>query len=156
MQGTGALSEAIAFFKETGWFLVRFREMGMLDLGTIVLPWRANANEQYYVLNGQPPLVSPEDEGGKLSFTADPAYQRLTDAVAAAGIPPSPVDLAMFPADNGYESTTDLVQGGKRFVFQYNVVNGCHACGTGYQERVGLDFDSTGKYMGPSPGFAAG
>ncbi len=150
MQSNGASDEAVAFFQDTGWFLVGFRDMGTLALGRIFLPWRANANLQYYVMNGQPPLVSPEDEGAKLSFSDDPDYQRLTDAVSAAGIPPTPVALSIFPADDAFESTTDLPQGGTRFVFQYNVVNVCHACGTGYQERVGLDFDSSGKYVGPT------
>ena len=150
MQDNGASGEAIAFFQETGWFLTGFRVMGTVDLGTIVNPWRANANLQYFLMNGEPSLVSPEEEGGKLAFADDPLYQTLTDAVTAAGIGPTPADLLIWPSDNYYESSTDLGDGGQRFVFQYEVVNSAHAGGFFYFERVGLDFDGNGQYLGVS------
>ena len=148
MQGAGATAAAIDFLETTGWFLIALDDLGPVDLGTIVSPWRANANRQYVMLNGEPELVYAEDEGAKLKLTSDPAYQPLVDAVTASGTtaPGLPVNVVIFAADNAFEEQISVEQGGQRIVFQYDIVNGCHTCGTGYRERVGFDFDTTGRY----------
>jgi len=148
MQGAGATASAMDFLDTTGWILVGLRDFGPVDLGTLMSPWRANANRQYVVLNGNPELVYAEDEGAKVKLPSDPAYQPLVDAVTASGTtaPGAATNVILFAADNAFEDQISVEAGGQRIVFQYDVVNGCHACGTGYRERVGFDFDTTGQY----------
>ena len=33
-------------------------------------------------------------------------------------------------------------------MFQFEIVNGCHACGTGYSERIAYDFTQQGVFVG--------
>jgi hypothetical protein len=141
MQDSGASPQAIDFFKLTGWFLSDFQEMGRVDLGRVVNPWRANDNVQYAFLSGTPLAVYPEEEVQPVAIRLDPNYDALV---------PSFPDLSLWPGDNVFEALTTSDHGGQRFVLQFSLVDGCHACGTGYFVRVAFDFDTDGTYRGVS------
>ncbi len=147
MQQAGASQNAIDFYTSTGWFLTDLKPYGPLALGTIVNPWRANANSQYAVLNGSPDVVYIEQEGAKLDLASDPTFAALQSAFPAAANQNGMENLLVFEADNQFEGVMQAPDDNtQRFVFRYNVVNVCHACGTGYWERAGLDFDAKGVY----------
>lgn len=149
MEELGASPEAIGFFRLTGWFLSDFQEMGRVDLGSIFDPWRANSNGDFALLNGTPAVVVLEDEGRKVesAIENDPAYGTLV-----ASFP----DLRLWPTDNlletldeSFEALYGFPQDGQRFLFQFYLVDGCHACLTDYMARVALDFYSDGTYSFP-------
>jgi hypothetical protein len=150
MTETGASLESIEFFRETGWFLIGFEDFGRVDLGTILLPWRANANQQYVLLNGDPDIVYVEESGAELSVADDPDFDALVAGIESITPPNgSPADaLEIFAGENAFEAEYDLPFEGQQFVFQFEVVNGCHACGTGYRERVSFDFGQQGVFVG--------
>jgi hypothetical protein len=150
MTDTGASLASIDFFRETGWFLIDFEDFGRVDLGTIVLPWRANANQQYVLLNGDPDIVYVEEGGGELSVKEDPEFDALVEAIGTVTpLNGSPADtLEIFAGENVFEAEHNLPFEGQQFVFQFEVVNGCHACGTGYSERVSFDFGQQGVFVG--------
>lgn len=139
MEKAGASPEAMNFFRLTGWFLADFQEMGQVDLGSILDPWRANSNGDFSILNGTPAVVILEEEGGRIeaAIQNDPNYDALI-----ASFP----SLRLWSTDNVFESLDASPQGGQRFIFQFYLVNGCHACVTGYMARVALDFASDGTY----------
>jgi hypothetical protein len=139
MQDSGASREAVEFFRTTGWFLGDFEEMGRVDMGEIVNPWRANANVQPVFLNGTPLVVYPEDEVRPVFIGLDPDYDALV-----ASFP----DLSLFPGLSALETLSRLEGGGQRFVLQFDLVDGCHACGTGYRARIAFDFGLDGTYLG--------
>ena len=139
MQDSNASPQAIDFFRLTGWFLSDIREMGRIDLGTIVDPWRANDNVQHALLNGTPLVVYPEKETQLVGIELDPNHE-----VLAAPFP----DLLLWPGDSVFEALTTSDSGGQRFVLRFSLVDGCHACGTGYFARVAFDFDTDGTYLG--------
>jgi hypothetical protein len=139
MQDSNASPQAIDFFKLTGWFLSDIQEMGRVDLGTIVDPWRANDNVQSALLNGTPKVVYPESEAQSAAIELDPNYDALAATFPALGL---------WPGDNVFEALTTVDSGGQRFVLQFRLVDGCHACGTGYSARVAFDFDTDGTYLG--------
>jgi len=139
MQDSSASPQAIDFFRLTGWFLSDIQEMGRVDLGRIVDPWRANDNVQYALLNGTPLVVYPDTEAQSVAIQLDPNRDAL-----AASFP----DLFLWPGDNVFEALTTSDSGGQRFVLQFSLVDGCHACGTGYSARVAFDFDTDGTYLG--------
>ena len=145
---SGASAEAIEFYDSTGWFLTEFRMTnGPVALGKVLMPWRANANEDYVLLNGAPSPIFAEEEAQDVDITTDDAYYRL----AAIFRPPFPTaSLDISPPDEVFEQELVSPSGGQRFVFQYEIVNGCRDCGTGYMARVALDFDPFGVYNGAS------
>ena len=150
MQDTDASRASIEFFQETGWFMIDYEDFGRIDLGTILLPWRANANQQYVLLNGDPDIVFVEDTAAELSFTDDPSYGDLTAAIEAAtppnGAPSAALEISA--GDNAFEDEFDLPIDGQQFVFQFEIVDGCRACGTGYNERIAYDFSQQGVFIG--------
>ena len=141
MQANGATPDAIAFFHLTGWFLKDLQDTGTIELGTILNPWRANENVQSALLGGNPPVVLPEQEGGRLPVTADPAYLALQ-----ATYP----NLMFWAPDPTLEQMVTSPSGGQRFIFDYRLLDGCHACTVVGQARIALDFSPDGTYDGPT------
>lgn len=142
MQDSGASRQAIEFFRTTGWFLDDFQEMGRVDLGSVVNPWRANENVQYAFLNGTPLVVHPEEEVQPVAIELEPNYD-----VLVAAFP----NLFLWPGLGLLEALSTTEEGGQRFVIQFHLVDGCHACGTGYRARVAFDFGADGTYLGVGP-----
>jgi len=142
MEELGASPQAVDFFRTTGWFLSDFQEMGRVDLGSIVNPWRANANGDFALLNGTPSVVLAEAEGRlvDVAIERDSAYDMLVTLFP---------DLLLWPTDNVFETLGASLQEGQRFIFQFYLNNGCHACRTGYMGRVALDFAPDGTYSFP-------
>lgn len=142
MQDSEASPQATEFFRATGWFLGDFQEMGRVDLGSVVDPWRANENVQYAFLNGTPLVVHPEEEVQPVAIELDPNYD-----VLVAAFP----DLFLWPGLGLFEALSTTEEGGQRFVIEFRLVDGCHACETGYRARVTFDFGVDGTYLGVGP-----
>ena len=142
MHALGAPPEAIKFFGLTGWFLSDFQDMGRVDLGSLLDPWRANSNGDFALLNGTPTVVLVEEEGSRIgsAIQRDPAFDVLLGSFP---------ELILWPTDNVFEALESSGDGGQRFIFQFYLTDGCHACITGYMARVALDFASDGTYLGP-------
>lgn len=121
LAAAGAPPPAIAFAQHlndslgTPGLLVEFREMGAVDLGTVLFPFLANTNQQELLLNGdegvlQPDtmvVAPPQDSGTRALRTAHPEAF-LASRVAVAG----------YLGDGRQQ----------RFVLSDEVVDGCRAC----------------------------
>ena len=142
MEELGASHQALQFFRATGWFLSDFQEMGKVDLGSIVDPWRANSNGDFALLNGTPSVVLAEREARlvDIAIQGDEAYDTL-----ATSFP----DLLLWPTDNVFEALDSAADDGQRFIFQFYLVDFCHVCVTGYMARVAMDFTPDGTYSFP-------
>lgn len=151
MDDAGASRQAQDFFRQTQWFLQRFREFGVVDLGEVVVPWRANSNDDYLLLNGSPSFISVEREAPPIAvFGQDDAYEPLRRAVNATDDIPDEDDLVLWETDEFFEGVKR--EGQKiRFVFQWELKDSCHACGTGYLARVALEFAPDGTYLSAVP-----
>jgi hypothetical protein len=154
MEQAGASEDAIAFYHLTGWFLGDIQDTGVVQLGTVVNPWRANENSQPALLGGTPAVVMPEIEIETANLAGsvqrDPNYQ----AVAAAH-----PDAMFWGHGPRFEGIDTSPQDGPRFVFVYPVLDGCHACAVLAGVRLGFDFAPDGSYTGahllsvePAPG----
>jgi len=147
MKKSGASEEAIKFSREindklfgvTG-YLEKFEEKGLIDLGFVMLPGRANTNGAYVLLNGSPPLISTElDPEYEPDITRDPNYPSLKKQYP---------NLIFWTAQASFISAQAKADGGQRFIFSYNLLNGGHAgevLGTG---EVAFDFDRNGVFKG--------
>ena len=145
MEQHGAPAEAIAFRRMTGWILVSFQEMGPVDLGRVFTPFRANSAGDFALLNGTPSVLIVEElsKGGlRTAIQRDPAYEALFGAFP---------DLGIWTYDEVFEGFSELPDGTERFVFQFTLNDGCHACGTGYHARIAFEFAPDGTYRWPIP-----
>ncbi len=146
MRRGGASPAAVAF---TGWFarqghqvlgyLESFREMGRVDLASVMIPGRANTNQIYLMVNGTPGLVSTEDHLRQIDLTQDPRYFAI-----AAKYP----KIMLWSGGAVFKQMEGLPGGGQRFIFAYDLKNGCHACEVGGSAYVAFDFDARGKFLG--------
>ncbi|MGH2759060.1 MAG: hypothetical protein ACRDKJ_05785 [Actinomycetota bacterium] len=151
MEAGGASEEAQSFFRETHWFLTAFRESGVVDIGGVVVPWRANANDDYLLVNGSPSFVTVEREAPPVAlFGQDPAYEPLREAVNRTDDIPDEDDLVLWETDEVFEAVR-RGDGKLRFVFQWSLKDACHACDTGYSARVALEFARDGTYLNAEP-----
>jgi hypothetical protein len=147
---TPASSQSISFFEATGWFLTDFRPMGLVDLGVAYNVWAANANEQYVLLNGEAPVFFPKDSK-ELKIDSDLAYPKFLAAFTPTpNFPANQERVVAWPSDNVFETESALPRNGQRFIFQFSVNNGCHACGTGYFARFAFDVGSAGQVLNTS------
>jgi hypothetical protein len=151
MEEAGASEEAQEFFRRTHWFLTGFRESGVVDVGSVVVPWRANANDDYLLLNGSPSFVTTEREAPPVAlFGQDPAYEPLRESVNRTDDIQEEDDLVLWETDETFEGVR-RAEGNIRFVFQWSLKDGCHACDTGYSARVALEFARDGTYLNAEP-----
>ncbi len=143
MEQHGAPAGAIAFYRLTAWLLTDLQDTGVVKLGTVLSVWRANENTQPVLLGGVPAVIFPEEQGWQLgSINAvefDPAFKALKEEH------PDAMFWAPGPRLHGIETSP---QGGQRFVFDYRVLDGCHACSTLALARFGFDFLPDGTFAG--------
>lgn len=151
MEEADAPLEAREFFRHTHWFLQSFRESGVVDIGAVLTPWRANSNDDYLLLNGSPSVVTVEREAPPVAvFGQDPAYDPLREAVNRTDDLSEEDDLVLWETDEFFEG---VERSGRTIgvVFQWELKDACHACNTGYLARVALEFAPDGTYQTPTP-----
>lgn len=136
-----ASTDAIAFsrlFSEKA-YLEEFREMGKVDLGWVTFPIRANTNQEVYLLNGSPSLISTVISEEPISDEMnDPLYSEMKNKYN---------DASLWNYSSQFIKKESLQNNSERYVFQYRFINGCHACGTEYLANIGFDFDADGKFF---------
>lgn len=143
MAKSGASADAMAFYQLTGWFLSDYQDTGTVQVGTVFDPWRANANSQPALLGGTPAVIFPEKEATAENLAAeaqnDPGYGSLK-----AMYP----NLLFWGSNPSLESQGTSPQGGQRFIFDYRLLNGCHACAVDGIARFAFDFSQDGMFEG--------
>ncbi|MHC1788356.1 hypothetical protein [Solidesulfovibrio sp.] len=141
MQETGASKQALALNKMLGGdgYLSEFQPMGRIDLATCFFPSRANSNAVLFLVGGSPSLVSSELDA-VIDIKGDPAYPGLKKKFP---------DLELWTSGASFGKMDLLPNGGQRFVFEYPLVNGCHACALAGYALIAHDFDPDGTYKGP-------
>ena len=142
VQQGGASTEAIAVMRQlkgNGW-IDSFKEMGRVDLATVVYPSRANENWQTLLVNGVPSPVRLEDADNlrEINIRQDPLYPSL---------------IRKFPRMDLWEGSAQFVTmrrlpAGQRFVFSFFLLNGCHACAVAGHAQIAFDFDPSGVFLG--------
>jgi len=136
-----ASAEAIVFsrlFSEKA-YLEEFREMGKIDLGWVTFPTRANTNQEVYLLNGSPSLISTKLSEEPVSDEMnDPLYSEMKNKYN---------DASLWEYNPQFIKKELLQNNGERYIFQYRFTNGCHACGTEYLANIGFDFNADGKFL---------
>ncbi len=146
MGRSGASAQAVAFAKSTDntGYLGRFFKKGRVDLAYVIYPFRANENQGWMLVNGDPPMVdidalsnSPEGQLEK-----SPAYLRIKQKYPK---------VMLFGGNRTIKRLPEMIaqpHKGQRFVVAYRLLNGCHACERVGRARFAFDFDAKGKFLG--------
>ncbi|WP_298611043.1 hypothetical protein [uncultured Thiothrix sp.] len=135
----GASPAALQFSKDikNEGFLVSFQEKGVVDLGEAFMPFRANTNDAYVMLNGQPKVVSTEIQNIK-GLEKDPQYKTLKKKYK---------NLEFWGTRAEFVKV-NKTKAGQSFIFNYTLKDGCNACGTPWASQVAFRFNPQGKFLG--------
>lgn len=127
-----------------GW-LTGFRKThGTVAIAYVMYPLRANDNQEWLLVNGQPPAIDVDNLQSlpTADMEKDAAYASIKQAVP---------DVTLFPGDRGQSAgpTVRTLSGnGTRLIVAYSLMKGCHACAVVGRAHFGFDFSRDGKFLG--------
>jgi hypothetical protein len=124
--------------------MTAFKSYGPVDAAQALFPLRANDNDSLLFLNGDPAVIDVDDLQ-KLDRTAmenAPVWQQLKQKYPNADLWPG--DRSGSDPWPQWQASPD---GGSRFVVQYPIINGCHACARVGQAQFAWEFDRNGKFV---------
>ncbi len=104
-------------------------------------PFHISENGQPVLVNGTPRLVFPSDGG---------VDRQIEQAAGFASLKEKHPNALPWLDGAAFETMETSPQGGQRFIFQYRIVDGCHACPVIGQARAAVDFDQAGTWLGTS------
>jgi len=146
MQKAGASSEALTFMKRlhNDAYLAKFQETGRVSIAWIMYPFRANTNTGCLLVNGTPSLVDIDDLSRlpRAKLKSDPGWVTLIAKHPQA---------TLWPGDRSGMTgvkVESLPGGGQRFVADYLVLEGCHACARLARVHYAFEFDDMGRLLG--------
>jgi hypothetical protein len=145
MRRAGASSEAVAFTRSINneGYLHAFVATGRVDIAFVTYPFRANTNEACLLVNGDPPHVDVDNlpDLPQATMKRNKEFQKLADKYP---------NVSLWPGDRSDRRSVvagNTPEGGQRFIAEYKLLNGCHACAQVGTVRFAFDFDTNGKLM---------
>ncbi len=146
MGRAGASVQAVAFAQSTGntGYLAHFFKMGRVDLAYVHYPFRANENEGWVLVNGDPAMIDVDALADlpKRQLEGNPTYLRIREKFP---------NVMLFGGDRTITRPPEMIvepTKGQRFIVDYRLLNGCHACERVGRVRFAFDFDPNGKFFG--------
>ncbi len=146
MRRPGASAQAVAFARATGdtSYLVQVFKKGRVDLAYVSYPFRANENEGWLLVNGDPSVIDVDAKTNLLErqLARNSTYLELKEKFPK---------IMLFGGDRTITSPSDMISlptKGQQFIFQYRLLNGCHACERVGRAKFAFDFDVNGKFVG--------
>lgn len=127
-----------------GWMTGFKKTSGTVGIAYVIYPLRANDNQEWLFVNGQPPAIDVDDLQNlpTAAMEQSPAYAALKKAEP---------NVTLFPGDRSQSDgpTIRTLSGNEtRLVVAYGLLKGCHACAVLGRARFGFDFSSDGKLLG--------
>jgi hypothetical protein len=148
MGRAGASAQAVAFAQSTGntGYLAHFFKKGRVDLAYVHYPFRANENEGWLLVNGDPAMIDVDAlaDLSKRQLEGNPTYLRIREEFPK---------VMLFGGDRTITRPPEMIvepTKGQRFIVEYRLLNGCHACERVGRARFAFDFDPNGKFLGPT------
>jgi hypothetical protein len=148
MKELGASPEAVKFamLADSSGFVRHFVHAGTVDIAYVSYPFRANENFGITLVNGHPGMIDVDDFQfvDLTPMKSDSTYLRILETFP---------DASVWPGDRfhlnqpEYESLNGR---GQRFVVDYLIRNGCHACEDIGVARFAFDFREDGSFEGTS------
>jgi len=140
-----ASEDAIEFMKLTGgegWM-----EAFKIDCGANIAittnPFMANDNYRVFIVNNNPKIIEVFlDNEDILKLTAELKNNEVFKSLKRKN-----PNTIIWPK-GGFEIVQKLDRGGRRLIFIFNLLDGCHACGRLGNIHIGYDFDNKGNFSG--------
>jgi hypothetical protein len=147
MQSAGAFPEAVAFAKSFARFGVGYlralREAGRVSIAYVEYAFRANETEGVILVNGDPPWINVDDD-----ITISQEQFRRNSAILA--LKNKFPGLSIWPGDRfdtQLPVASALPSGGQKFIVEYLLQDGCHACARVGTAKLSFEFDAGGKFQ---------
>jgi hypothetical protein len=146
MSQAGASPQAVAFARSTDntGYLAHFVKMGRVDLAYVEYPFRANENQGWLLVNGDPAIIDVDD----LALLPKGQLDRNQACLRIKGRFPK---VMLFGGDRSLKQPPKMAPTsgkGRRFIVEYRLLNGCHACERVGRAQFAFDFDADGKFLG--------
>jgi hypothetical protein len=140
MQTLGASPRAVEFTRLAygDAYMTSFQEYGAVDLAEVIFHPRPYDILRYVLVNGTPRIVYADNDLGRIDITQDPAYPALAHKYPK---------LMIRESLHHFERMERLGQDGQRFIFNYELVDGCQMCRMGSTALVAFDFRA-GQFIG--------
>ena len=113
---------------------------GPVSVAHLYYPFRANQNEAWFLVNGEPPLIDVDDRRN-LSLA------QMRSAPGYAVILRRWPNVAFWSGDRG-PSGPEVAKGGREIIVGYLLRDFCHACAIIGRVRYAFDFAADGKFLG--------
>jgi hypothetical protein len=149
MKKAGASAAAVEFSRQLGepGFVRDFRAAGPVDIAYVFYPYRANENQSWLIVNGQPPVIDVDN-----SKLVTVAARALKNNAAYAGLARAHPDLSPWPGDRYSTETPDVemggVKGGVHIIVNYRLREKCHSCAVLGHAWYSFEFDGRGIFAG--------
>jgi hypothetical protein len=127
-------------------FVRDFRAAGPVDIAYVFYPYRANENQSWLIVNGQPPAIDVDN-----SKLVTVAARALKNNAAYAGLARAHPDLSPWPGDRYSTETPDVemgAKGGVHIVVNYRLRERCHSCAVLGHAWYSFEFDAKGIFAG--------
>ena len=148
MKKAGATPAAVEFSKQLGepGFVRDFRAAGPVDIAYVFYPYRANENQSWLIVNGDPPAIDVDN-----SKLVTVAARALKNNATYAGLAKAHPDLSPWPGDRYSTETPDVemgAKGGVHTIVNYRLRERCHSCAVLGHAWYSFEFDAKGLFAG--------
>ncbi|HXM90041.1 MAG TPA: protease inhibitor I42 family protein [Candidatus Dormibacteraeota bacterium] len=148
MKKAGATPAAVEFSKQLGepGFVRDFRAAGPVDIAYVLYPYRANENQSWLIVNGDPPAIDVDN-----SKLVTVAARALKNNATYAGLAKAHPDLSPWPGDRYSTETPDVemgAKGGVHIIVNYRLRERCHSCAVLGHAWYSFEFDAKGLFAG--------
>jgi hypothetical protein len=113
---------------------------GPVAIAHVFYPFRANENDAWFLVDGDPPLIDVDDQRN-LSLA------QMRSSAAYAEIRRHYPNVALWPAERG-AAGPEVAQSGREIGVGYLLRDLCHACAIIGRVRYAFDFAADGKFRG--------
>src|SRR6202163_4118525 len=148
MKKAGASDLAVEFSKQLGepGFVRDFRAAGPVDIAYVLYPYRANENQSWLIVNGDPPAIDVDN-----SKLVTVAARALKNNSAYTGLAKAHPDLSPWPGDRYSTEMPDVemgAKGGVHIIVNYRLREKCHSCAVLGHAWYSFEFDAKGLFAG--------
>jgi hypothetical protein len=134
----GGTEASAGFHRETDLFLIDTYPAGPIAIGFVTGPLGANYEAGPVLVADPWRIVVPDDEVAGMTPN-DQTFFELTSRHP---------DLQVWASEAKVEPPVVLESGGSAITFQYELLDGCHACEWLGSARFTLSFDADGEFLG--------
>jgi len=148
MKKAGASTAAVEFSKQLGepGFVRDFRVAGPVDVAYVLYPYRANENQSWLIVNGDPAAIDVDN-----SKLVTIAARALKNNSAYTGLAKAHPDLSPWPGDRYSTEMPDVemgAKGGVHIIVNYRLREKCHSCAVLGHAWYSFEFDAKGLFAG--------